>query len=453
MKDPTARHQFEAKATSGAGGGDYGIAGSVTVAILDADTTATIGAGAKIQGLASQPVSIQAISNTTNLGEAKPNETVIAGTSSFGLGGSFSLMRTTHDVSATVSPNATISNGASSLTVAALADHDTTSIAVNGSKGAESNDSGSGGGGGSTSIGAAVSLVLSHNQTKALVDTASSGTTVTGDAAVRARHKLKVTGQADGTVEGAKTGVGISFGLNQVDDHVGATLNRSLSANNVFIESIARIDSNVETLASTSGTSGDSNNPDQEANAQRNPSSSGAASNTGETKTLPKSSTESSEATSSSSSQGGSGSGGLGVAASVAFNIIELENKATVGAGVVVSATQVVRVSANGHFDASAKGLGESVTTEESDTVAAGVGFNYVDTDSIATVDNNAQLSGNKITVEAITADADSLTPVNEFMAWGSAASGGDGDYSVAASVGLKLSRWTIRRQLLQALR
>ncbi len=135
MKDPTARHQFEARAKSGAGGGDYGIAGSVTVAILDADATAKIGNGAKVQGLAAQPVVIQAVANTTNLGEAKPNDQPVSGSSSFGLGGSFSLVRTTHDVNATVSPNATISNGASSLTVAALADHDTTSIAINGAKG------------------------------------------------------------------------------------------------------------------------------------------------------------------------------------------------------------------------------------------------------------------------------------------------------------------------------
>ncbi len=438
MKDPTARHQFEARATSGAGGGDYGIAGSVTVAILDADATAEIGNGAKIQGLAAQPVVIQAVANTTNLGEAKPNDQPVSGSSSFGLGGSFSLVRTTHDVAATVSSNATISSGASSLTVAASADHDTTSIAINGAKGESDDDSG-GGGSGATAIGAAVSLVLSHNQTHALVDTANSGTTVTGDATVRARHKHKIAGQADGTVSGAETGVGISFGMNQVDDHASATLNRSLTANNVTIESIARIDSDVETMASTSGTSGDSNNPDEEADAQRNPSSAGAASNTGETKTLPKSSEESEDATDSNSSQGGTGSGDLGVAASVAFNIIEMNNKAKVGAGAVITATQAVRVSANGHLDALAKGLGESVTTDEADTVAAGVGFNYVDTDNTAEVGINAQISGNNITVEAITADADSAMPVNEFVSWGRAASGGDGDYSVAASVGFNI--------------
>ncbi len=303
----------------------------------------------------------------------------------------------------------------------------------------KSDDDSGGGGSGATAIGAAVSLVLSHNQTHALVDTANSGTTVTGDATVRARHKHKITGDADGTVSGAETGVGISFGMNQVDDHASATLNRSLSASNVTIESIARIESNVQTMASTSGTSGDSNNPDEEANAQRNPSSSGAASNTGETKTLPKSSDQSEKATDSNSSQGGTGSGDLGVAASVAFNIIEMNNKAKVGPGVVVTATQAARVSANGHFDVLAKGLGESVTTSDSDTVAAGVGFNYVDTDSIAEVGINAQISGTNITVESVTADADSATPVNEFVSWGSAASGGSGDYSVAASVGFNI--------------
>ncbi|MCA9194480.1 MAG: hypothetical protein KDB03_22070, partial [Planctomycetales bacterium] len=382
MAAANAEHTFSASATSGAGGGDNGIAGSVAIVIADTDTRAALETGVQINGLNGSAVIVRAESQTNSLAEAKPDESGGAGASSFGVGGSFSLLRGTHDVEATVANGASLASGATDVIVEALADHSSTAVAVNGAKNQASSGGGSGGGGGggnssSTGVGAAVSLALLHNNTQALLGTAVGTTVLSGNAIVRAHHQHHVQGNADGNADGGETGIGISFGLNEVDDHVQASIGRSLNVTgDLTVESITRLDSQLETKASASGTSSNSNNPDQEANAQRNPNAadnSGAATNTGDSSSVPSASSESSQGNSNASAQSGSESGGLGIAASVAFNIVELTNTATIGNNLSLQAGGNVRLSANGHYDLTAKGVGTSVTAEDSDTVAAGV--------------------------------------------------------------------------------
>ncbi len=206
------RHALDAKSTSGAGGGDNGIAGSVTIGIYESQTTATIAPGAQINGLSGQPVVVRALSNTTNVGEARPNEAGGKGSSSFGVGGSFTLLRTQHATQATVANNAAISNGASSLTVEALADHQSTAVAENGAKNAQSDSSGGGDSDGSLGIGAGVVLALLNNTTMATLGTRAGTTDVTGNAVVRASHNHIINSQADGNADGGETGIGVSFG-------------------------------------------------------------------------------------------------------------------------------------------------------------------------------------------------------------------------------------------------
>ncbi len=118
---------------------------------------------------------------------------------------------------------------------------------------------------------------------------------------------------------------------------------------------------------------------------------------------------------------------------------MEVENKATVGSGVQLTATGNVRIAANGHFDATTKATGESVSTEDTDAIAAGVGFSYADVDSLATISSNASIKGANVTVEAVTTEAMDPAAVNDFVVLGAAASGGSGDYSAAASVALNI--------------
>ncbi|MEQ1830523.1 MAG: hypothetical protein ABL921_31495, partial [Pirellula sp.] len=318
--------------------------------------------------------------------------------------------------------------------------------ACGGSKDPNGGSTGGGGGGNSSStgIGAAVSLALIKNNTQAFLGSQASTTEITGNAFVRAIHKHNLDGMADGNADGGDTGIGISFGLNQIDDDVIVEVKRDLIVGgNVTIEALALVDSDLETKASANGTSNSSNNPDQEAQAQRNPNASsnpGASSNTGSQSALPSStSSETTQANSSTQSQSNSQSQGLGVAASVGFNIFQVTNTTTIANNVDIVATGTVSISANGHFDAETKATGTAVSTEESDGVAAGVGFSYADVDNLASVGNNATIKGTNVTLEALTKSPGSETEINEFLVWGAAAAGGTGDFAFAGSVALNI--------------
>ncbi len=323
------QHTYMTNAVSGAGGGDNGIAGSVAISIIDHDTQALLQSGATspnittVQGLNGNSIVVRATNNTTSTTSALPNEDIGgAAGKSFGLGGSFTLTRTTLTTRADIAANTVINNLPASasptdLTVEALATITTTVIAKNGGSNTQSNGNPNSG---SIGIGAGVSLLLAANNTIANVGSGNA-LLLSGNANIRARHTHNLIGEAEGKASGGETGVGISFGLNQLDEDVTATLSRSLTAANVTIEAPAYVDSELEASASAGGTKPGSRNPDQEANAQRNPSSStnsGAASNTGTSSSLPSSSSQANNANSQAQSQTGSQGEGTGVAAAVA---------------------------------------------------------------------------------------------------------------------------------------
>ncbi len=130
--------------------------------------------------------------------------------------------------------------------------------------------------------------------------------TTTGSITIRAVHRHAVTGQSDGDASDGEEGIGISFALNQIEDDINATLARSVttSAGGVIVETVSNVSSNMEATASSRGAQGGSN-PDQEANAQRNPNNPGATSNTGTatSTTVPSGGTEATQASSAANTQ------------------------------------------------------------------------------------------------------------------------------------------------------
>ncbi len=460
MRDVSSnmQHNFTTNATSGAGGGDNGIAGSVAIAIIDIDTRALVQSGASspnitsINGLNGSPVTIRATNNTISTTEARPNEdTSGASGKDFGLGGSFALARPTLTTNAEIASGAglaLLSSGVNptNLTVEALANITTTVLAENGGANVETEDGASSD---SIGIGAGVALLLANNDTTASLGSGSSPNW-SGNVNVRARHEHNVRGTADGNAAGGgETGVGISFGLNVVEDDVLASVGRSLTVGGNFVlESQLELDNEMSATASSSGTQSTSNTPDQEAQAQRNPSSSGAAANTGNTTSSTPGQGESevqtlsAQAQSSAAGESGNQSDGLGVSASVALSILPVSNKATVLGGITINAIGTASISAKNHFDSETLALSDTVSLSldeesESDRVAASLAFNFAKLVNEATV-GNSTVRGSNVTVEAITADTNSDV-VNEMIAMAAAAAGGQGELSVAGSVAINV--------------
>ncbi|MFN8738567.1 MAG: beta strand repeat-containing protein, partial [Pirellula sp.] len=449
------QHNFSTNATSGAGGGDNGIAGSVAIAVIDMDTRALVQSGTipstitNINGLSGSPITIRATNNTTSTTEARPNEdTIGASGKDFGLGGSFALarpeLRTTAEI-ASGANLALLSNGVNptNLTIEALADINTTVVAENGGANEETDDDPDSD---SIGIGAGVALLLANNDTRANLGSGNSPNW-SGNATLRARHEHTVRGTADGNANGGgNTGIGISFGLNLVEDDVSATIGRSLVVGgNFLLQSQLELDNEMSATASSSGTQSTSNTPDDEAAAQTGP----ARTNTGSTTTSTPGRNESEgqaqslQAQGSAADESGNQSDGLGVSAAVALSIVPVSNRAEVLNGVTINATGTARVSARNHFDSETLALSDTVSLSldeesESDRVAASAAFNFAKLTNEAIV-RNATVRGTNVTVEAITADASGAVQVNEMIAMAAAAAGGQGELSVAGSVAINV--------------
>ncbi len=66
------RHVLTTMASSGAGGGDNGFAGSVSINIVNSLTRAQLMSGSSVTGLTAQPITLRSNSRTTNRAEALP---------------------------------------------------------------------------------------------------------------------------------------------------------------------------------------------------------------------------------------------------------------------------------------------------------------------------------------------------------------------------------------------
>ena len=123
------------------------------------------------------------------------------------------------------------------------------------------------------------------------------------------------------------------------------------------------------------------------------------------------------------------------MAASIGVDWIVTMNTASIGANAHVTASGSVKVSAKNDTDASAKATGMAANLSGDTNVGAAVGLNVADATNNATVGQDAVVSGNGITVEAIIPAGHQ----NDFLVWGMAAAGGKSSLSIAGSAGIQV--------------
>ncbi|RVD69725.1 hypothetical protein EN751_24500, partial [Mesorhizobium sp. M4A.F.Ca.ET.029.04.2.1] len=409
-------HRFGAESTSGASGGDIGVAGSFALSFADTDTLGVIGldhadqpaGGAATVTLTGGNVLLTAI-NTTETTTTATSSGAGSGSGSVGVGASIALGIGLNSTFAGVEDGETVSGTTGNFTVTATSNDTLTTTAKAGAQGA-------------TGIGGAIAVAYVDNDTDAHIGTGGGAAiTLTGNLAAQASHTGTVHTLADGEAAGSSVGVGASIALNIGEVTNDAFLGRNFqNVGTVTITATSTLDTKAESKASSKGQSTkksdgttDSANSDQETTNQTEM----AKNQSGGTKTPTQSGSSSlgqadgnSNAQTGKGTQGGNGSGGTNVAATIAVNFLDADNQAQIAGNVTISGTGAMKVEAISTTDARALATATSTNTSSNTGVAAAVGLNIVLLDNNAMIGAGADLTAGSIEVRAATANGQKNT-------------------------------------------
>ncbi|WP_164773391.1 LEPR-XLL domain-containing protein, partial [Mesorhizobium sp. M7A.F.Ca.CA.004.01.1.1] len=409
-------HRFGAESTSGASGGDIGVAGSFALSFADTDTLGVIGldhadqpaSGAATVTLTGGNVLLTAI-NTTVTTTTATSSGAGSGSGSVGVGASIALGIGLNTTFAGIENGETVSGTTGNFTVTATSNDTLTTTAKAGAEGA-------------TGIGGAIAVAYFDNDTDAHIGTGGGATiTLTGNLAAQASHTGTVHTLADGEAAGSSVGVGASIALNIGEVTNDAFLGRNFqNVGTVTITATSMLDTKAESKASSKGQSTkksdgttDSASSDQETTNQTEM----AKNQSGGTKTPSQSGGSSlgqadsnSNAQTGKGTQGGNGSGGTNVAATIAVNFLDADNQAQIAGDVTIAGTGAMKVEAISTTDARALATATSTNTSSNTGVAAAIGLNIVLLDNNAMIGSNADLTAGSIEVRAATGNGQKNT-------------------------------------------
>ena len=286
---------------------------------------------------------------------------------------------------------------------------------------------------GGIAISPSVAIAIVRDHTTAHLGSGNA-LTVTSGVTIQATEELESSLKSDAAAAGKDVAIGAAVGINIVDVTTTGDIGRNLTTTGggITVGASTTSTNDVETMASAKGESdsGDSADDQKQTQTHENPNTNGKAEG------QPTGNSETSSANSDASSKSGDSGGGVGIAAGISFNWITGSNTAEVLGGVQLSATGAVKVSGQYTVGATAKAIANAFDTSltASDArIGAAIGFNYVDVHNHGYVDQDAQIDGNGITVEAVS-PAD-----HQFIVWGVSAGGGKTDAGVAASIGIQV--------------
>ncbi|HEX4526566.1 MAG TPA: hypothetical protein VH108_07475, partial [Gaiellaceae bacterium] len=426
-----AEHEIVAEANAGAGKTDVGIAGAVAINIVTNDKTDALVEGGALVTASSADVTLKTKANELDLAKANSEA---EDAKSAGVGAAVALNVLTSTETRSEVEDTAVVNGGHNVDVEAASRRQTETEVDMGASGDD------------TSVAPGVALVvLDGENTTARLGTAGSGLTATGTITVKAAHDGDFSAEAKSIAAGS-TAVGVSIALNIVLNwNTLAEVARDVQGTSVEISAESATNTQAHADATTKGAdkndnggSGGKKTSDQRAQGEvtNNPNTSGNS----DTSSLPTAKSGTDQGSSQAGSQGGdSNSGGVGVAASVSLNWVVTTNKAKIGNNAHVTATGGdVKLSAENSTQAAAKSTGLSASSDGSH-IAAAVGVDVDDITNNATVGQDAVVSGDGITIEAVNTGG----KTNQLIVWGLAGAGGssedNGGASVAASIGVEV--------------
>jgi mucin-19 len=219
--DPDTVSTFGAKAISGAGAGDVGVAGALAVNVVVNNVQAYVAGNVTLTGTGAEAnVEIRAESKTKNYAEAGADIKEVDGDEdpSVGVGVSFAISIIINNVQAVINDQISLT-GANDLTLSASLENDTDTKA---SAGAESASE--------VAINGAVALSVVINTVHATIGTLNQDLELSGDLTADAKYKSTVNTFASGKAAGTSVGVGAAIAVAVVVDETIATTTRNVTA-------------------------------------------------------------------------------------------------------------------------------------------------------------------------------------------------------------------------------
>ncbi|WP_322865055.1 leukotoxin LktA family filamentous adhesin [Aquicoccus sp. G2-2] len=427
----TATDSYVAIATSGAGAGKVGIAGSLALNLIDTEATARIANDAGVSVTGGGDVELSADNRTKTTAEATPVGGGATG-ESVGIGASVALNIVANRSVAELGDGATLS-GAHDVSLDASANHEVETTAEAGAEGG-------------ISLTPVVALSLVNNTTTARLGSGTALAT-TGAVSVSAAQDASTTTTASAEAAGSKVAIGASLALALVDDRVLATTARAVaSGGKVTFSALGASSSTLEAKASAAGA-----NEGDDADAA--PSSSGDSVDktattqlTSATDKQDKAKVGSSEQRTASTSEAGNESGRsaktsegkVSAAAAVAVNVQKSSVTAVVPDDVNISASGSLDIASANNTNGSATSDGSAVKGEDGGGSKVGIGVAV--SVNVVTETNTASLgrgthSANGVNLSALQGAGD---PTDTFLAKATSGAGGT-KVGIAGSLALNI--------------
>ena len=334
-----AKHSFDAEATSGAGKGKVGIAGSLALTIANVTTSAELKSNA-IRGppgdnFNASDVTLSAASSVSSTDKAMASDKD-AGSVGIGAGAAINIV---YDTTTASIDDGAVLTGAKNVTLSATDTDATTTYAE---AGATESD------GATLALAADAAIALPTVITSATIAGGTSQTLIaTGAVSITATQTATATTTAKGDASTGDVVLGLALALAVPDDEVTATVSRTISATKVSLAANGSSDTETEADASAkgaegadSGTKKDSSGKDVNGKADDQLSNANSESSTSTGKTSK--TTDTSGAKAQTSDDNGSSSGDkntVTVAGAVAINVVTTISQASLADTVVVTAT------------------------------------------------------------------------------------------------------------------
>ncbi|QCB46258.1 leukotoxin LktA family filamentous adhesin [Hydrogenophaga sp. PAMC20947] len=234
--DGAAKNDFAAEATSGAGAGDVGVAGSLGLNIVKNTTSATLEGdtdsstvGASVNAGAGD-VLIEANNASTSLAKATADVKGTGAAAKVGVGASVAVNVVANKTIAEVADKAVLTGGAN-LGLNAKADHAITTEVKGGAAGAK------------VSITPVVAVAIAANTTTARMGESATDLTLSGKYSSTADQKSTMLTKAEARAQG-DVAVGASLAAAISEDKVTAELQRDI-ASSTGVELIAKTDTSI----------------------------------------------------------------------------------------------------------------------------------------------------------------------------------------------------------------
>ena len=409
---------FGAEATSGAGSGDVGVAGSLGLNIVDHSSVATVANGAAVN-VGNGDISIEAENRSESTAKALPAEGGTSG-AKVGIGASVALNIIANESRAELANGATLDNGGD-MSVDAVGEHVVITEAEAGSSGG-------------ISITPVVALTVSDNQTIARFGSGDALDGFSGGVSVSATHSSDITTTAKGSSQGEKAAVGIAVGVTIANDSAIATTNRNITNATGDVQFIATASQSTSTSATASAKGGKAekktgaadDTPDDGVDKEVTKQTS-----FGQSKQKAGSANQTQSPDSAQTSEGK-----LSVAAAVSVNVADSKAEAFIPDGRAVDTDGALTVSASNNTDAKASADGSAAGSTATVGIGAAVAINSANAASTAYI-GDANVTANGVAVRSLMTDVGGDT-TNTFGADAKAGAGG-GKVGIAGALALNL--------------